>query len=152
LAWDLQREDSSTFFQLTLSDMRDFGDQDGEYQMANIQASRNRTLNRRSSVSGNLTLQCVRQKFASQGEGDTVTTATGQVSYNHSRLLGVQRLRFASDLRLSRAATEQGVDRAEWENRLDYDVGLLDTRLSWRQIDTESEDFSLIYFQVTRRF
>jgi hypothetical protein len=81
-----------------------------------------------------------------------VTTTTGQVNYRHSRIFGVPQLHFLSDLRISRAATDEANDRAEWENRLDYNIGLLDISLSWRRIDTETEDFDLLYLQATRRF
>jgi hypothetical protein len=64
----------------------------------------------------------------------------------------VTQLHFLSDYRISKAATDSTNDRAEWENRLDYNIGLLDISLSWRMIDTDGEDFNLVYLQATRRF
>lgn len=152
LAWDSSDESASTSVQFTLSDARQSGDSENNQQFANFQAHRTQYLDRRSSLSGNLTVQTVRQDFNGQGNNDTVTTATGQVNYRHSRVMGVPNLSFLSDLRVSRAATDEGVDRGEWENRLDYIIGMLDTRFSWRYTELNNERFSLLYLQVTRRF
>jgi hypothetical protein len=152
LSWDQRGVSGTSYVQLSLSDSRGFGDQENSQQFANFQILRNQTLNRRSSVSGNLTLQTVRQDFNAQGVSDTVT-ATGQINYQNTGIFNVPRLRFLSDLRLSRASTDEGVDRGEWENRVDYAIGLLDTSFSWRYIDLDGEEnYSLIYFQATRRF
>lgn len=152
LSRDHNYERGTGMMQVTLSDSRAGGDADNEQQFVNFQILRNQNLTRRSRLSGNLTAQWVHQVFNETGEDDTVTTATGQINYQHSRIMGVPRLRFASDLRLSRAATDEGIDRFEWENRLDYAIGLLDTRMSWRIIELDGNNFDLLYFQATRRF
>lgn len=142
----------TTMVQLTVRDGRDFGDSDAVEDFVNFQAVRNQPINRVSSLSGNLTVQSVHRTFNSLNTTDTVTTTTGQINYRHSRLFGVYQLHFLSDLRISKAATDATNDRAEWENRLDYNIGLLDISLSWRRIDTDGEDFDLVYLQATRRF
>ena len=152
IAWDQHNDSASSMIQLTLSDARQSGDSENNQQFANFQALRTQYLDRLSSLSGNLTIQTVRQDFNRLGNSDTVTTATGQINYRHSRIMGVPNLAFLSDLRVSRAATDEGVDRSEWENRLDYAIGLLNTRLSWRLTDLNGDQFSLLYFQVTRQF
>lgn len=155
LSWDKAGDGGTTMLQMTVADSRALGDQENDQQFANFQALRNQTLSRRSSLSGNLTVQTVRRDFNGQGDDDTVT-ATGQINYRHIGILKVPQLRFQSDLRLSKAATDDGVDRTEWENRLDYAIGLLDTSLSWRYIALDSglndEDYNIVYFQVNRRF
>ncbi len=152
LSWDQYDAFSTTMVQLTLADSRAFGDQEDSQQFANAQLLRSQTLTDRSTLSGNLTVQSVRRDFNDLGDDDTVT-ATGQLNYQQTGLFTLPRLRFLSDLRLSQAATDEGVDRTEWENRLDYAIGLLDTSLSWRWIDLNGdEDFNIIYFQVNRRF
>jgi len=150
--WDSYGAGGSTYTQLTISDARSFGDSDSDQQLVNLQLTRTQNLTRRSSLSGDVTAQSVRQKFSGQGDSETVTTTTGALNYKHSRLFGVPQLRFGSDLRLSRASEDRGVDRSEWENRLDYSVGLVDTSASWRLIDAGEQDYDLVYFQVTRRF
>ncbi len=152
LSWDKYDAFSTTMVQFTLADSHAFGDQEDSQQFANMQLLRSQTLTERSTLSGNLTVQAVRRDFNDLGVDDTVT-ATGQLNYQQTGLFSLPRLRFLSDLRLSQAATDEGVDRTEWENRLDYAIGLLDTSLSWRWIDLNGdEDFNIIYFQVNRRF
>jgi hypothetical protein len=152
LSWDQYDAFSTTMVQLTLADSHAFGDQKDNQQFANVQLLRNQTLTDRSSLAGNITVQSVQRDFNGFGENGTVT-ATGQLTYQQTGIYTYTRLRFLSDLRLSRAATDEGVDRAEWENRLDYAIGMLDTSLSWRWIDlNDDENFSIIYFQVNRRF
>ena len=160
LSWDLVDAGGTTFLQLTLSDTRSYGDLETDQQFANFQAQRSQTLSRRSNLTGNITVQYLNQGFNDSGDNARVTT-TGQVNYSHSAVFGVPRLRFLSDLRIARTDVADNVDRMEWENRFDYVVGLLDTRLSWRYFslqgetsgkDSGSQDFSLLYFQVIRRF
>jgi hypothetical protein len=152
LSWDKLDSFSTSMVQLTLADSRAFGDQEDNQQFANVQVLRTQTLTDLSTLSGNLTVQAVSRDFNDLGDDDTVT-ATGQLNYQQAGLFAVARLRFLSDLRLSKAATDDGIDRTEWENRLDYVIGLLDTSLSWRWIDlNNNEDYNIIYFQVNRRF
>lgn len=155
VAWDLHGESASTMVHLTLSDSRGLGDQDDSQQFANLQFMRTQNLTLYSMLSGNLTIQMVQRDFNGLRDNDTVT-ATGQVTYRHMSLFDIAQLRFNSDLRVARAATDEGVDRAEWENRLDYVIGLVDASLSWRYIsfagEQNDEAYNIIYFQVNRRF
>lgn len=176
LSQDLQNQHGNMLIQLGLTDTRQYGGQAYNQQMANIQLNLSLNIDRQSSMSGNLTMQKVYKDFNGQLNNDTVTSATGQINYRHSRILGVPRLGFSSDFRVSRATSETGIDRMEWENRLDYAIGLLETRFSWRRSwlggnmidgmlatvrdgevltswnDVDNEVIDLVYFQVTRRF
>ncbi len=151
LSWDRSRFGGTTYLQATLSDARSFGDEANNQQFLNLQAQRSQELSRTSTLSGNLTVQATYQDFNGMNNNDTVT-ATGEVSYRSSDLFGVDRLRFLSDLRTSKAAVDTGIDRTEWENRLDYSIGLLNTSFSWRRIAVNDESFNLIYLQADRRF
>ncbi len=151
-SWDLYSEGSTTMFQVTLSDSRGFGDQEDEQQFANVQLLRTQNLSLRSTLSGNLTVQYMRRDFIGIRDDDTVA-ASGQVNFQHMDLFNIAQLRFHSDLRIWHAALDEGIDRAEWENRLTYAIGLLDTSASWRYINLDNEEkYSLVYFQVNRRF
>jgi len=152
LGFDQTNWGGTTLVQFTVSDGRDFGDSDAIDDFVNFQAVRNQPINRSSSLSGNLTLQSVHRSYASLNTSDTTTTATGEITYQHSRIFGVLQLHFLSDFRISKAASDIDNDRAEWENRLDYNIGLLDLSLSWRRIDTDGDYYDLLYFQATRRF
>jgi hypothetical protein len=81
-----------------------------------------------------------------------VTSATGRVTYQHMRLFGLTNLHFQSDLSLSQASTDEGANRDEWENRLDYTIGLVTASLSYRILNDGVNDSRLLYFRVMRRF
>jgi len=154
LSWDRHGGDGMAMVQLTLADSRQSGATVSDQQFANFQFLGNWNIDRLQSLNGNLTLQNVHRDFNGSGNSDTVSTATGQMSYQHSRIMGVPQLRFVSDLRLSKAITDEWVDRDEWENRLDYSIGLLDARVSWRRTGMllDSDEYDLFYIQVSRRF
>lgn len=152
LSWDIHDPAGMTTLQITLADSRENGDTSNNQQFFNFQILRNQNIDRVSTLNGNLTLQKVRRDFYGAGNNDTVTTATGQINYNHSRIMGVPHLQFTSDLRVSKAISDEWVNRGEWENRLDYVIGLLDTRLSWRKTVLDSDNYDLVYIQVSRRF
>ena len=82
----------------------------------------------------------------------TDTSATGQINYQHMRIFGVPSLQFQSDLRVSQASTSEGANRDEWENRLDYTIGLVNTSLSYRILDDGVNNSKILYFRVMRRF
>ncbi len=152
VGWDRYGDRDSTYSQLTLSDARTLGDRESDQQLVNLQLTRTQNMTRRSTLTGNITAQSVRQNFAGQDQNEISTTTTGAINYQLSSVFGIPRLRYGFDARVSRASQDSGIDRAEWENRLDYSVGLVDTRASWRLIDAGEQDYTLVYFQVTRRF
>lgn len=153
LGWNESRGTITTLVQVTASDSRSFGEVSDDQQLINFQASRYQSITYRSTLSGHLTLQTVRREFGDDYPNNgTVTSATGQVTYSHQTLFNVPRLQFNSDLRISEASTAEGADRNEWENRLDYTIGLVDTSLSLRLLDNGDDSSSLLYFRIMRRF
>ncbi len=153
LGWNQSStQGATTLVQLTLSDSRNFGDLSDEQQLVNLQASRYQALGARSTLSGHLTLQTVVRDFSGGANDGSVTTTTGQISYLQQTLFSIPRLQFNSDLRLSQASTGEGLDRNEWENRLNYTIGLVDASLSFRWMDNGHEASQLLYFRVMRRF
>lgn len=151
-AWNQSAGGGNSIVQFTLSDSRALADTQDEQQLVNFQVLRAQPINRSSFLSGNLTVQHVRQEFPALGVSSGVTTATGRVDYQYSSVLGVTNLRFLSNLFVSRAAVEQGIDRSEWDNRLDYAIGLTDVSLSLRLIGIDGQNSSLVMFRVARRF
>ena len=152
VAWNQAAGGGNSTMQFTLSDSRALTDTEDEQQLINFQVLRVQPLNRSSFFSGNLTVQYVRQEFPELGVSSDVATATGRVDYQHSNVFGMTNLRFLSNLFVSRAAVEQGIDRAEWDNRLDYAIGLLDTSLSLRLIQIDGQNSSLVMARIARRF
>lgn len=152
LNWNQTAWGGNSLVQLTLSDSRDFGDNQGDQQLVNFQAVRHQPIGGRSSLTGNLSLQYVRHNFDDDGSDNTVTARTGRIDYQNSRVFGFPRLRFHSGFFISKASEEQGIDRAEWENRFDYSIGQLTTSLSFRLIDLDGREYNLSYFNVAREF
>lgn len=151
VAWS-QSDSGTSTVQTTLSDSRSLSDTKDNQQLANFQVMRTQPINRLSFLSGNLTVQYVRQDFPGLGPASNITTATGRIDYQHSSVLGITNLRFLSNLFVSRSATQQGIDRSEWDNRLDYAIGLLDASLSLRLIQIDGQNSNLLLFRIARRF
>lgn len=150
-AWSLTQGIMTSMLQMTLTDSRNLGVMGDSQQLANFQAIGNLVLGNGRSLGGNFTLQVVRGSFAGQSSASTIKTVTGNVRYHHSRILGVPRLLYTSRLRKSIADTDGGGDIFDWENRLEYGIGLLKTTLSVNFIDNGTQDYSLIFFRITRR-
>ncbi len=140
----------NTLAQVSLSDSRNLGNKTDEQQMFYMQLSRDQDLGRRSSIVGDVTLQYVRSDMA--GIDVDTTTMTASLEFNHSRMFGVPRLGFVSDLMVSQISTDGLVDRQDWDNRLTYSIGKLEASFSYRLTETDSRNYDLVYFRVMRRF
>ncbi len=151
LGWSRSDRSGSTFLRLSLAESRSFGGQEDVQGLINFQLSRHANLSRRMLLTGDLTMQSVRRRFQ-DGTTSYGTTATGQLNFSHSRLLGVPRLQFRSYLRLSQATLGDGLDRNEWENRIDYAIGLTQASLSFRRMQNGDRYSSLLYARLVRRF
>ena len=166
LNWSQQKENISTFTQLTFDDSRTFGEEEEVFQLINLQFSRNQRLDNYSGLSGNVSIQAARQTVddtdtQSTDSGDWETNASINLSYNHQRLFGVPRLRFTSDLNYASDALlglserpdefRQG-DDLSWNNRLDYLIGRLEFRFQARLNQVDDRFRQLYIFNVTRHF
>lgn len=150
--WNRNVGGAASYVRLTISDRRGFGWDEGDQQFYNFQANRTQQITRRSSLTGNLTVQHVEQDFTRVKQDSSVTTTTGRVDYRDSAIFGVPKLGFMSSVLGSIASDEQGLDRVEWENRLDYHIGQLTSNLSVRYIDYEDLDYWLTFFRIERHF
>ncbi len=152
VSWNnVDSEGGSSTVLLSLSDSRDLENNRNNQQLANLQLTHDLKLTRQSQLSGNLTFQHVRQNFDALPDSK-VTSASGRASYNNNRIFGVPRLRYLSELYVSRAELSNSLDRAEWENRLSYVIGETDSELSFKWIDSGALRYTLIYFRITRNF
>ncbi|MBI3773772.1 MAG: hypothetical protein HY272_13875 [Gammaproteobacteria bacterium] len=140
----------TTLAQATVSDSRDFVDSHDYRQLANVQLNRTQEFGRRTSLTGNISMQWVKYTYSTVVTRTTSTT--GQLRLEHLQMFGVPRLRFISDYIISRISIEGAIDRTDWENALFYSIGMLDTSLSLRLTDTDGTDYDLLYFRVMRRF
>jgi hypothetical protein len=183
-SWDLLQQTGAALIRLSLTDSRALDADRAYFQLVNFQASSNLPTSGYSSWTGNLTLQAVRQgrdavERDAQADASNATSASGMLSYQTQRFLGVRNLRFGSDLRLNiqsqqsqRAFLQQSFfsqlesrsdqETAAWINHLDYAIGRTQVRLqlmvsrsnafnSANQAIEERTNRS-IFFTLIRRF
>lgn len=145
LSWDVSNANGSSMVRLSASDARSLDGRKEFFQMVNLQASSSRTTGSYSSWNGSLTIQAVRQGYATQAgvaavqasSGKSFTpTSTAALTYQQQRLFGVRNLRYTSDLRLNGQTlfpvlgSTQDQETAAWENRLDYLIGRMRLRVN----------------------
>ena len=121
-------------------------------QLYNFQANRDQQLSRRSSLTGNFTIQRVDMDFHGSSPESSVTTTTGRLNYRNIAVFGVPKLGFSTNVLVSAASDDNGVDRKEWFSRLDYLIGQLTTGLSFRVIRYDDLEYKLTYFRIQRQF
>lgn len=167
VSWNTSFKDGMAFASINASDSRSLGEEQGMFQLINFQLSSNLSTGRYSSLTGNLTIQSIRQEMQSyfsagrsQSAMETgfVTTSSGSINYQHQRAFGVPRLRFRSELRLNSEALlpvlggPQDSETASWTNHLDYTIGLLQLRADARIANVAGRRNSSIMFSATRTF
>jgi hypothetical protein len=155
---------SSSFVRLSVTDSRYLDGQRETLQLVNLQLTRTLDLGRDRALSGNLTIQTTRRVSQRPGfdnsvnDGTPETTASADLNYRYQNVFGVPRLVFVSQLRLNRQELIQSFgtpgerELRSWENRLDYSIGLLDTRLLMRIAEIDGKQNWLVMFRAARRF
>lgn len=151
VGWDRVGKTVSSYARMILSDRRAFGDQAGDEQLVNLQANQSWHLSRRSSVSGNITLQRVFQDFGDYDDR-SVTSATSRISYQNKAIFNVPRLSFSTAIFAAHADQAEGEERYEWDNRLDYLIGRLIAGVTYRTVRYDELDYHLLFFQAQRQF
>ena len=145
VSWSLP-EYGNSLVRLSASDSRALDGNQAFFQLFNLQASSNLATSGYSSWNGNLTIQATRQgknsplvannSSAENDDKGFQTSSSGSISYQHQRLFGYRRLRFASDLRLNSDAllplfgSDEAQELAAWANSLDYSIGRTQLRLN----------------------
>jgi hypothetical protein len=171
VSWNMMLDNSTVFVSMNASDSRSLGGPQESFQLINFQVSSNVPAGRFSSFSGSLTVQATRQEaptflltpeqqlqpeLYAQRQG-FIVTSSGSVSYQHSRVFGVPRLRFMSDLRLNNSqllqptlGAPQDMETASWDNNLDYTVGRTIARVNTRVAKLAGKQNKSIMFSVQR--
>lgn len=170
--WSLLGESTAqAYVSASAYDSRTFGATRGDFQLVNLQATRQAPIGPLSFWTANLTVQGSRQQLESAVPGVTVTAGnsggftfatTGSVTYQHLRFFGVPRLRLfasytANQMQLqSRAFGDVDAPRelvtGALDARLDYQIGKVDARLSFRSANVDRRRDSLLFLRVTRNF
>lgn len=157
LTWNRRGQVGTTYVNFRATDTRSFGNQESVYQQAGVNMSQDVKINRFSGLAVNASYQ------ASQGEtesanGETIDTGqrsvNGSMYYHHDRPFGVYNLTFTSQLTGNKEiASETPSTTMDWDNRFQYQLGLLSTSLSLRIIETAGGALTKsMYFQATRSF
>ena len=169
LTWNRSGTEGSAFARLSLSDARQLDGERSRFQLINFQISGNLEIDRYSSWSGDLSVQRIFQRSLTSTplpddpfgfDRQIAHNASGEVSYRHNRAFSVPRLRFVSRLRVSgdrqslRSALASISDREtlSWENRLDYQVGRLESGVLMRFGESDGVWRRTLTLRVQRNF
>jgi hypothetical protein len=140
---------------LSAFDTRTFGDEDIETLSVTAGLTHSRTLTRYRAV--DLTATYNYNSTTTDDVSSENDIATLEASYRDVRLFNVNRLTFESRLRAGAtnliASNESSLaDRIEWENEVDYRIGLLEINGRVLLTAEEDRDTWLFYLSITRRF
>lgn len=154
-----RRGRSGAFFgNLQASDSRTYSQQDTEFQNVNVSISQDLTISRLSSLGGTVSYTESHQETISDVPGASSSnlsrSAMANFSYRHDRPFGIYNMNFTSRLTGSKQIDSFNPETLwDWDNRLRYRLGLLDTSLSLRIIESAGgRQSKSLYFQATRSF
>ena len=163
LTWRLvPRANTTGLMSLLGSDSRTYGHNANRFQLVNAQATGQLQLNRYSFAAANLTVQAVRHSTPLEPATGFSWMKSGSFSYQHVRAFDVPRLRyFASyninDMQLATrlqgdvSAQREQVSQS-LEQRLEYNIGRIEIRLSARVAVIDGKRSALIYLRIGRQF
>lgn len=162
---------SQSFAGVSASDARNHAEEDGRFQLINLQWSQREQFARYLSGAANVTLQATRNDAtlvdAFTGErrvqrGGWQRFYNASVNLENQRVFSVPRLRYTL---LASASSQQLEQRAfgdidapreriskSIENRLDYSIGRLEARLSARAADVDGRTVVALLARLQRRF
>ena len=169
-SWSLAGDSvTQTYVSLSGADARSIGTPDTEFQLVNLQLTRQAPLDKLSFWTANITVQGARQR-GDPGAGASVadrpasfTVSTfGNLSYHQRRLFGVPRLQLvasytANQSQLQSRATGDlnappRVTGDTLEVRLEHRIGKLDSRLALRSTSIDGRRNAGVFLRVTRYF
>ena len=158
LSWNRRSRSGALYGNLQASDSRTYGTQDTEFQHLNASISQDVMINRLSNFEGTLGYTESRQETVSDIPGASSSNlsrfARANLSYRHDRPFGFYNMNFSSRLTGSKVIDSINPETLwDWDNRLRYRLGLLDTLLSLRIIESAGGLVSKsLYFQASRTF
>jgi len=169
LTWTMPGTSGSAFGRASVADARQFDAEQAHLRLYNFQLSGTHELDRRRSWSGDITLQRSSQRSlpVALAEGlplaalrQSTRSASGELTWRHLAMFDVPRLNFTSRLRValnSQRLTDEIVplpqrETGSWENRLDYQVGRLESSWSVRLSRVDARQFLLFMWRLQRTF
>lgn len=157
LSWNRRGRRGSTYANMHGSDSRTYSENDSVFQEFGAGLVQDLTINRLSSVSGNLNYQASESE-AEDSLGGVITGSNqnlaGSLAYRHDRPFGIYNLRFTSNLIGSKQLnSEIPTTTLRWESIFRYSLGLLSTSLSFRLAESAGGNLAKsMNFQATRSF
>ncbi len=163
LSWNLGNGGGTAYLRLSGGDARALGGKKDIFQSINFQASLNRVQGRRSSWTGNVTVQATRQLTEEVPEKDFDITTSGDVTYETRRLFDVPRLSFISQLRLNNnqyaklntgalKPLSRDLETQSWDNRIAYTIGRTAIYLTGRLSIVNGQARDLLQVKFIRQF
>lgn len=169
VSWNLRpSESTSTMLGANVADTRSKGEAGTRqhFQMINLQANGQVSINRYSSGGANMTIQGTRQvtnTFMSSAQNDGFNWhSNGNLYYQHMRAFDVPMLRYSATFNVNQFRNQSRLDgnidapiervNKSFEQRFDYDIGRTALQLQMRYADIEGRNSSMIYFRVVRQF
>ena len=153
---------SDMFLAVSGGDAKSEGGRNDHLRLLNVQLTGNLQMGVWSVFTANFTLQQIKQKLDGEEEERSSVLRSGTATYQHLRVFGVQRLRFAlqatfNDMTLeSRLLGDVNAPHDQfsrlYESRLLYDIGRLELRLGTRIATLDGKTDHQIYFRVNRQF
>ncbi len=153
LTWSGREGPAHWRTQLLLMDRREVNDGDAT-QLGSLQITRRQSIGRLSRWGVHLSVQSSR-RTGERRDDAFLTTAGGRLDYEHQRLLGIYRLKFYTKVDGASIANRNGQDRrqVEWESRLSYRIGLLNTAVMYRIVANETSNGArLLFLRINRSF
>lgn len=145
----------SSYGQLTAFDVRDYGQEEGSLTSVTASATHNRVLSRYRNF--DMTASYNFNSSSNEGFSQERDVTSLELRYRDGRLLGFNRLSLESRLRggyvnFFASGIDDSTAEIEWDNYLDYRIGLLEVRS--RVAFTQNDDNSNFLFTLgfTRRF
>lgn len=162
-SWRLTSSTSTNaYVSLLGTDSRTRGANANDFQMINFQVSGQIQFNRNASVAANLTVQSARQNTPTAPSAGRPVNSSGTLGYFQQHAFGVPRLRYSALYGINEAqfksrlqgdfdAPRERVNQS-LEQRLDYNLGRIATRLSLRVAQVEGRRDALLFFRMNREF
>ena len=155
-------ESSDGYLSAGYGESRATGAIEERFRLANFQASGQLRFGQWDLLTANVTAQWIRATRALDGIEESSRQVYGGVTYQHSKVFGVPRLRYLASATWNQGFTDSrllGDADALRENttrlfdqRLLYDIGRLEIRLGMRIAKTDGRDDRQFYLRVARQF
>ena len=155
-------ENSRAYSALSAADSRRRGAAESDFQLVNLQLTGQYRFSRFAQGAANFTAQASRSSSPFTSTDGYDTGATGNFSYQHTRAFGIPGLSYTAlySVNESQFATRQqgnleappDLESQSLEQRLDYSIGRLETRLLARIAETAGMRYWLVFLRVTRQF